>query len=237
MRRVVVTGVGLISPVGIGTEETWQALCEGRGGIGPITLVRPDRLFVPHRRRGQEFRSPQLRHSERHQEDGAIHLLRARGDRGRRRAGAVESNARRRRPHWRLHRQRHRGIRRHRAGAPRAAGRRPAADLAVFHSRQHHQSGFGPCFDPAGGQRAEFRHGHRLHHRRARGRGFLPHHRARRRRCDDLRRRGGCHHAHGGGRLCRHAGAVDPQRRPGARQPPLGRATATGLWSARALAC
>lgn len=38
MRRVVVTGVGLVSPVGIGTNETWRALCEGRGGIAPITL-------------------------------------------------------------------------------------------------------------------------------------------------------------------------------------------------------
>jgi 3-oxoacyl-[acyl-carrier-protein] synthase II len=38
LRRVVVTGVGLISPVGIGTNETWQALLEGRGGIAPITL-------------------------------------------------------------------------------------------------------------------------------------------------------------------------------------------------------
>lgn len=37
LRRVVVTGVGLISPVGIGTEETWRALLEGRSGIGPIT--------------------------------------------------------------------------------------------------------------------------------------------------------------------------------------------------------
>ena len=41
MRRVVVTGVGLVSPVGIGTNETWQALCEGRGGIAPITLFDP----------------------------------------------------------------------------------------------------------------------------------------------------------------------------------------------------
>ena len=37
MRRVVVTGVGLLSPVGIGTEETWSAVIAGRGGIGPIT--------------------------------------------------------------------------------------------------------------------------------------------------------------------------------------------------------
>ena len=36
-RRVVVTGVGLVSSVGIGTRETWKALLAGKSGIGPIT--------------------------------------------------------------------------------------------------------------------------------------------------------------------------------------------------------
>jgi 3-oxoacyl-[acyl-carrier-protein] synthase II len=36
-RRVVVTGLGLISPLGIGTDETWQGLIAGRSGAGPIT--------------------------------------------------------------------------------------------------------------------------------------------------------------------------------------------------------
>jgi 3-oxoacyl-[acyl-carrier-protein] synthase II len=36
-RRVVITGVGLLSSVGIGTEASWEALCAGRSGIGPIT--------------------------------------------------------------------------------------------------------------------------------------------------------------------------------------------------------
>lgn len=35
-RRVVVTGIGLITPVGNDTSSTWQALCEGRSGVGPI---------------------------------------------------------------------------------------------------------------------------------------------------------------------------------------------------------
>jgi 3-oxoacyl-[acyl-carrier-protein] synthase II len=37
-RRVVVTGLGLVSPVGIGVEESWSALVAGKSGAGPITL-------------------------------------------------------------------------------------------------------------------------------------------------------------------------------------------------------
>jgi len=37
----VVTGVGLVSPLGIGTEANWAALCAGQSGIGPITRFDP----------------------------------------------------------------------------------------------------------------------------------------------------------------------------------------------------
>jgi len=36
-RRVVVTGVGLVTPLGTGVDKTWNALCEGKSGIAPIT--------------------------------------------------------------------------------------------------------------------------------------------------------------------------------------------------------
>lgn len=40
-RRVVVTGIGLVSSVGIGTEPTWAALCAGRSGVARITKFDP----------------------------------------------------------------------------------------------------------------------------------------------------------------------------------------------------
>ncbi len=36
-RRIVVTGLGIVSPVGIGVDEAWRTILAGRSGIGPIT--------------------------------------------------------------------------------------------------------------------------------------------------------------------------------------------------------
>ena len=43
-RRVVVTGLGILSPLGRNTAETWEAALAGKSGIGPITRFDPSRL-------------------------------------------------------------------------------------------------------------------------------------------------------------------------------------------------
>ncbi len=41
-RRIVVTGMGAVSPLGNNVEDSWNALLEGRSGIGPITRFNPE---------------------------------------------------------------------------------------------------------------------------------------------------------------------------------------------------
>ena len=36
-KRVVVTGMGMVSPLGIGVKENWEAICQGKSGLGLIT--------------------------------------------------------------------------------------------------------------------------------------------------------------------------------------------------------
>jgi len=50
-RRVVITGAGMLTPLGIGVQESWEALCAGKSGIGPIT--RFDASELPTQIAGQ----------------------------------------------------------------------------------------------------------------------------------------------------------------------------------------
>src|SRR5580704_15941830 len=65
-RRVVVTGLGIISPLGLNLADNWKALSEGRPGIGPIESV--DVSHIPMKL----LNAAQVRgfHAEKHFESG-----------------------------------------------------------------------------------------------------------------------------------------------------------------------
>jgi nodulation protein E len=44
MNRVVITGIGVVSPIGNAREKFWSGLVEARSGIGPITTIPTERL-------------------------------------------------------------------------------------------------------------------------------------------------------------------------------------------------
>ncbi len=46
MRRVVITGMGTVSPVGNSVEESWGNIVEGVSGVGPITVFESNDLLV-----------------------------------------------------------------------------------------------------------------------------------------------------------------------------------------------
>ncbi|NYF23984.1 beta-ketoacyl-ACP synthase II [Sporosarcina sp. JAI121] len=54
-RRVVVTGIGAVSPVGNSAEESWKAVLEGRSGIGPLTRLDRDQFPVKVAAEVKEF--------------------------------------------------------------------------------------------------------------------------------------------------------------------------------------
>ena len=45
-RRAVITGVGIISPLGVGKEENWKRLCAGESCIGPLSRFKPEEIGV-----------------------------------------------------------------------------------------------------------------------------------------------------------------------------------------------
>jgi 3-oxoacyl-[acyl-carrier-protein] synthase II len=48
MRRVVVTGLGLVTPLACGVEETWSRLLAGESGAGPITRFDPSNVMTSY---------------------------------------------------------------------------------------------------------------------------------------------------------------------------------------------
>ncbi len=138
-RRVVVTGLGLVSPVGIGVEESWAALVAGKSGIGPITLFDastfPTRIagevkgFDPTKfmdrkeaRRNDRFIQFALAAAEMAMKDSGLDMAKEDPER-------IGGHRRRR----------HRRPRHHRGGAQGLPREGRPEDRPVLHPEPHHQ--------------------------------------------------------------------------------------------------
>ena len=211
-RRVVVTGVGLLSPVGVGTSETWAGLLEGRSGIGPIThfdasafaarIAGEVRGFDPLQyvdkkdvKKMDVFIQYALAASQMAMDDAHLTVTPEVADRvGVFIASGIGGFSTIEREHKELL-----------ANGPRRIS-------PFFIPRHDHQSGRRAGVDPVWRARAESGDVHGLHGLGALHRGSLRNHPARRRGRDDRRRIGSLHHAHGHRRLCGPARALDAQR-------------------------
>jgi len=75
MKRVVITGMGLITALGHTVEETWEALCQGRSGIGPIRNFDASAYTVRFAGEVRDFEpSRYLEHKEIRRNDPFTHL-------------------------------------------------------------------------------------------------------------------------------------------------------------------
>ena len=75
--RVVITGMGMVTPLGHDAESTWEGMREGRNGVGPISHFDAYRLADPvaHRRVGADprrrHRARLVHHQESHEPTGS----------------------------------------------------------------------------------------------------------------------------------------------------------------------
>ena len=132
-RRVVVTGVGLVSPLACGSEATWQAALAGRSGIGPITqfdatgystrIAGEVTGFDPH----DWIEKKDIKKCARFIQF-AIAATRMAMD-----ASGLQHQRRQRRPCRRRHRERHRRIRSHRARASNPDGTRTRPRITILY--------------------------------------------------------------------------------------------------------
>ena len=81
MRRVVITGLGVVSPIGVGKSEYWKALREGKNGVATITHFDVEKYSVKIAAEVKNFKADDwMDHKEARRTDRVIHFTMAAGE-------------------------------------------------------------------------------------------------------------------------------------------------------------
>ena len=82
-RRVVVTGLGMVTPLGNDVDTTWRRLLAGESGAGPITQFDPEDYFVQFACEVKDFDpTDYIERKQARRMDRFTHLILARGAAG-----------------------------------------------------------------------------------------------------------------------------------------------------------
>ena len=150
MERVVITGIGLVTPNGIGTDATWRASSPARAGIAPITLFDASTFSTALRGRGEGLRPRGLDPEEEDQGDGPLHPARRRRRHARMKDAGIELTDEERDECGTLHRRRPRRPRVPlRSTRSRCSSKGPSKHQPVLHPARHREPRRRPGLDGA----------------------------------------------------------------------------------------
>lgn len=74
-QKLVITGMGAVTPIGIGVDAYWSALVEGQCGVGKITRFDASELPVQIAGRAEGLRSRCLHAENAGPHDGPVHAV------------------------------------------------------------------------------------------------------------------------------------------------------------------
>ena len=162
MRRIVVTGLGLVTAVGHTVDETWESIVAGRSGVSPIDIFDASGFSS---RIGATIRnfdlSPYMSPKEARKTDTFIHYGIAAAKQAIADAGIEVTEENRERIGIAIG-SGIGGLPGNRKGTRRLSLRRAAQNFAVLRAEQHHQHDRGESVDRARHSGTELRDCHRV---------------------------------------------------------------------------